>query len=511
MKNALVSLCACLFAMGGMAQVHDADYPTTSFAHIVSDGSYTMIADMNNNRGQGETVEIARDFYLCKYAVTNEQWKEFIADAGLKAPQYWTNGDYPAGKGRHPVLWVSCEEAEAYCQWLGKRYANYEFRLPTEGEWEFAATSGSGSFYPWGDDAGARYADGVLSSRFNFNAVYAAFLLQTPDMLATYNNEKSTRYGESEPVGQIISVSQNGGVTGWVNHNDYTGLVYTDIFTQENNAGGYTCDVSDFAEGASLTGCYNMSGNCWEWTSTVAEAVNGAEKGQMVNVVRGGSWYATAKSCRVSFRGEGRKGSGRYATIGIRVVAEKKNAPPYATYYLGTSAYVMPEGVQGGVITGVDGRQAVVDYRYQAGDVVPAGTALLLNGDVAGFQPSLSSKRPKKPTDNLLRGSDVDETTTGGTYYYKLTYNNQGEHFGFYWGAAGGGAFVNPAHKAYLALSESQAKAFSGFSLGDAVTAVGHVGVSSAPESWYSLQGLRIERPSRKGVYIYKGRKFVIK
>ena len=42
-----------------------------------------------------------------------------------------------------------------------------------------------------------------------------------------------------------------------------------------------------------------MSGNCWEWTSTEEIASNGAEKGQLTNTVKGGSWYATALSCRV--------------------------------------------------------------------------------------------------------------------------------------------------------------------------------------------------------------------
>ncbi len=299
--------------------------PAGQFVRIQSDGEHTMLSDSLNVYGNGETVRIPHEYYMGKYAVTNSEWMAFIKATDRKAPRYWgKDGNMPSGRERHPVVWVSYDDAEAYCKWLETQYPDYTFRLPTQAEWEYAAVGNNRFRYPWGNRAETVYEDGKLSSKFNYNAVFGAVVLQQPDRIATYNHKRSVRYGEKEPVSQIFSIREGGQLTGWINHRDYTGFVYTDVFREVNEAGGYTCPVDSFPQGVSPFGCYNMSGNCWEWTSTVETATNGAERGKIVNVIKGGSWYATSRSCSASYRGEGRSPRGAYATVGLRVVATRK-------------------------------------------------------------------------------------------------------------------------------------------------------------------------------------------
>jgi len=87
-------------------------------------------------------------FYIDRYPVTNAEYKRFVDATGHRAPRHILRGQVPLDRGDHPVTNLSWEDARGYAHWTGKR-------LPTEAEWEKAASwdpiKQIKTNYPWGD------------------------------------------------------------------------------------------------------------------------------------------------------------------------------------------------------------------------------------------------------------------------------------------------------------------------------------------------------------------------
>lgn len=183
----------------------------------------------------------------------------------------------------------------------------------------------------------------------------------------------------------------------------------------------------------------------------------------------------------------------------------------YATYYH-DFGYMMPEGVKGGVVTDakVEGT-LVVDYKYGSGSVVPAKSALLLNGAKNDYEVALKLEETSED-DNLLKGTSDESLTTSdevGAKFYKLA-NDKDKGIGFYWDAKNGAAFTNSANKAYLAVA-GEASAAKGFALGGVDTGIKEVTeVGKMAGKIYNLQGMQ-QKGLQKGICIVNGKKFVVK
>lgn len=127
---------------------------------LVPAGSFTMGDDESKVAGPAHKVRMSKPFYIDQYEVRVDDYGRCVAAgactpaevhgpnvAAAEVEKFGTmcNARYP-DREDHPVNCVDRAQAEAYCKFASKR-------LPTEGEWEYAARGSDERQYPWGNDA----------------------------------------------------------------------------------------------------------------------------------------------------------------------------------------------------------------------------------------------------------------------------------------------------------------------------------------------------------------------
>jgi len=142
---------------------------------LVAAGEFVMGDDTHNADEKPAHKLTLPDFYIDKFEVTNDQYKKFCdATKHPRPTNPWWDNDY-FGKGNMPVVGVNFADASAYAAWAGKR-------LPTEQEWEKAASWGPNATkkrsWPWGDDNDA--------SRATLNTDHPATAGSKPDGASAY-------------------------------------------------------------------------------------------------------------------------------------------------------------------------------------------------------------------------------------------------------------------------------------------------------------------------------------
>ena len=260
----------------------DADLPGGTFPL----GSPPSAPFLFDNEKWAHAVTLA-PFRMARAPVTNREFAEFVEDDGYTRRTLWSDPGWQwcnAANATHPAYWrrdgsggwqvrrfdswyplapddpvihVNWYEADAWCRWAGRR-------LPSEAEWEFAATMRPGpdgrlvkAPYPWGDtppEPGHANLDGfalgcrdVAAHPVGDNAWGCRQLLGnvwewTSDTFAPFPGFAPDDYKEySEPLFGNTKVLRGGA---WMSRSRMITSTYRNFFSPERNdifAGFRTC------------------------------------------------------------------------------------------------------------------------------------------------------------------------------------------------------------------------------------------------------------------------------
>jgi formylglycine-generating enzyme required for sulfatase activity len=115
-------------------------------------GSSEDEKDRRSNEGPETQVTISRGFWMAKYETTLAQYRLLTGKAPRRLP-------FSNVEDNWPVTEVTWEKVNDFCALLNQEERNsnrlpegYEYRLPTEAEWEYACRAGTKQRFSFGDD-----------------------------------------------------------------------------------------------------------------------------------------------------------------------------------------------------------------------------------------------------------------------------------------------------------------------------------------------------------------------
>ena len=229
-------------------------------------------------------------FRMGKYSVTQAQWRT-VAMSPKVDIELSLNPSYHRGEDK-PVEQVTWYEAQEFCARLSK-LTGENYRLPSEAEWEYACRAGASEYteYCFGDDPSQLDDYGWYGNNCGDRLIDA-------DRIWNEVNQDANQYLER--------VRQNNNGTHPVGQKSPNAW---GIYDMHGNVGEWCADDwQNSYEGAPI--------DPQNWTKDIKNYAMGGEK---IKLLRGGSWYYNARSCRTAARYWYNALSQRYR-IGFRVV-----------------------------------------------------------------------------------------------------------------------------------------------------------------------------------------------
>lgn len=218
----------------------------------------------------------------------------------------------------------------------------------------------------------------------------------------------------------------------------------------------------------------------------------------------------TGEADRVSFEALGSQG---VYINSIKVTFNKDvslavSSAERATLYYSDRSFIIPEGVVARTYK-IEGNVLSRSQEYKKGDVLPKGTAVVLEAKEGKYIFEETSKTGETDPHNALCGSDSTTITSGGEVYYVFGKGSNG--VGFYWKEANGKAFTTEAHKAYLVYTPSKttnAKSFLGFDVALEIQGPTVREKTTFDGPIYNLSRQRVDK-DYKGIIIVNGKKYL--
>lgn len=178
------------------------------------------------------SVTLTSDFELGKYEITNRQFEIFIKNTGYiteaeninkgsyglynDSKNVWEYSDKLNWKDtgfsiekEYPVIHVTWNDAIKFCEWLNGIDSNYSYSLPTEAQWEYAASYAGKHIYSWGNEnpnsnKGGNIADFSFMQRFpNWKyPIYSEYNDNHP-LLSKVGSYEPNPYGLYDMTGNV--------------------------------------------------------------------------------------------------------------------------------------------------------------------------------------------------------------------------------------------------------------------------------------------------------------------